>query len=339
MTFSDRKTSSLSSHILKPLLPTRLPFHHAAERHQGSVLLAVLCLVTVLASLVVTSMTMAKWHGDRQSTHQGRLRASELAEMGVALAVHPLIKPGDPQLRRKVSSIESFEVVVSTEEGRLNLNSLLTKEHLPVLARIFNSWGISPGDAQGIAMTLLDWTDADDVKGRPDSAEKADYQRTGFSERPFNRKFTSMDEVDLVARATEIYAARPDWRSFFTLRGNGQVDVNSATAEVISMLAGVSMESAMQLVNKRNGPDGLPHTQDDLPLQTLDEALALLGLAGQQAESITPLLTLQGTLLRVESVGKAGDDQHGIVVVVESPGTTPRIAEWREYRLKGGQRL
>lgn len=298
-----------------------------------------LCLVAVLTSLVITSMAMAKRHGDRQSDYQGGLRACELAEMGVALAVHPLIKPGDPLLRRKVSAMESFEVAVSTEESRLNLNSLLTEERLPVLVRIFNSWGLLPADAQGIATTLLDWTDADDLKSRPDSAERADYQRMSFTDRPFNRKFTSMDELDLVARASEIQAVKPDWRTFFTLRGNGQVDVNTATAEVLSMVAGVPLENATQLINKRIGPDGLPYTQDDLPVQSLEEALALLGLAGPQAESIRPLLTLQGTLLRVESVGKAGDEQHGIVVVAAPPGATPRITEWREYRLTEGPQL
>ena len=61
------------------------------------------------------------------------VRARQLAEMGVAVAAHPLVKPGDPLLRREVTGIERFDVLVSTEEGRLNLNALLTEERLPIL--------------------------------------------------------------------------------------------------------------------------------------------------------------------------------------------------------------
>lgn len=295
----------------------------------GSVLLAVLCLVAVLSFLVVTTVSVSKQHGDMQQARQGAMRARQMAEMGVALAAHPMIKAGDPLLKRRISSIEAFEALLSTEESRLNLNVLLTEEHLPVLERIFTSWGISPADAQGIAATLMDFTDADDLKRRPDSAEKMEYARLGFSDRPLNRKLTSLDELDLLARADAIQAAKPDWRSFFTLRGNGQLDVNTASAEVLAAATGASLENARQLVQKRNNQ----------PLQSLEEALALLGLAGQQAADLMPLLTLQGPTRRVESIGVAGDARCGISVVIHADDGTPRIAEWREFPLEGARQF
>lgn len=295
----------------------------------GSVLLAILCLVAVLSFLIITAVSIAKQHGDMQLARQGMMRARQLAEMGVAVAAHPMIKPGDLLLQRHVSSIERFETIVSTEESRLNLNALLTEEHLPVLERVFISWGMSAADAQGIATTLMDWTDADDLKRRPDSAEKMEYARLGFSDRPLNRKLSSLDELDLMARADEIQASKPDWRSFFTLRGNGQLDVNTASADVLAAATGVSLENARQLVRKR----------DELPLQSLEEALALLGLAGQQAAELMPLLTLQGSTRRVESIGSAGDARCGIAVVVHMDGGVPRIAEWREFPVEGARRL
>ena len=295
----------------------------------GSVLLAILCLVAVLSFLIVTAVSIAKQHGDMQMARQGVMRARQLAEMGVAVAAHPMIKPGDPLLRRSLSGIERFEAIVSTEESRLNLNALLTEERLPVLERVFVSWGISAADAQGIATTLMDWTDADDLKRRPDSAEKMEYARLGFSDRPLNRKLSKLDELDLVARADEIQKAKPDWRSFFTLRGNGQLDVNTASAEVLAAATGASLENARQLVQKRNYQ----------PLQSLEEALALLGLAGQQATELMPLLTLHGPTRRVESIGTAGDARCGIAVVIHSDGGPPRIAEWREFPVEGARRL
>lgn len=305
----------------------------------GSVLLAVLCLVAVLSFLVITTVSISQQHGDLQQARYGMIRARQLAEMGVAVAAHPLIKAGDPLLRRNVSGVERFEVILTTEESRLNLNALLTDEHLPVLERMLISWGMSPADAQGIASTLMDWADADDLKRRPDSAEKLDYDHLGFSDRPFNRKFSSLHEVDLVARAEEIYAVRPDWSSFFTLRGTGQLDVNMASAEVLAAATGASLENANQLVRTRNGPDGLQQTQDDQPLQSLNEALMLLGIAGQQAADITPLLTLQGATLRIESIGTAGDSRCGIAVIMNKNGGIPHITEWSEFSVAGAQQL
>ena len=305
----------------------------------GSVLLAVLCLVAVLSFLIVSAVSVSKQHGDMQLARQGVMRARQLAEMGVAVAAHPMIQPGDPLLRRKVSGIEHFEVILSTEESRLNLNALLTEERLPVLERIFTSWGLSPADAQSLVATLMDWTDADDLKRRPDSAEKLDYTMLGLSDRPLNRQLASLDEVDLMLRAGEIQAAQPDWRSFFTLRGNGQLDVNMASAEVLAAATGASLENAQQLVQQRSGLDELPQTKDDAPLESLEEALALLGLAGQQAAEVTPLLTLHGTTLRIESIGTAGDARCGIAVLVRKNEGTPRITEWREFAVEGTRQL
>lgn len=305
----------------------------------GSVLLAVLCLVASLSFLIVMAMSVAKQQGDMQLAGQGMTRARQLAEMGVAVAAHPMVQPGDPLLRQTVSEIERFEVIRSTEESRLNLNALLNEQGGVVLERVLKSWGFSPADAQGIVALMMDWTDADDLKRRPDSAEKLDYAAAGMPGLPLNRKLASLDEMEPMLRVGEIHAARPDWRSFFTLRGDGRLDVNTASAEVLAAATGATLENAQQLVRKRYGLDELPQTLDDVPLTSLDEALALLGLAGQQAADVMSLLTLHGTTVRIESIGTAGDARLGIAVLVRSNAGAARIIEWREFAVEGTAQL
>ncbi|WP_395735569.1 general secretion pathway protein GspK [Prosthecobacter sp.] len=318
---------------MRPTPPVRR--HHQIRIAAGSALLAVLCLVTVLSFIIISTMGLSMQHAGMQQTRIGLLRARQLAEMGVAVAVNPMVKPGDPALSASISAIESFNAVVTTEESRLNLNRLLTQDRLPVLERMFISWGLSPANAQGVAASLLDWTDADDLKIRPDSAERSDYEFLGFRDRPSNRPLASLDEVDLVARIEEIRQVRPDWRSLFTLRGSGQLDVNEASAEVLAALTGASLSNAQQLVSLRNGLDGLPHTEDDRALNSLDEVVALLGIGGPGAAQILPMLTLHGPTLRIESIGTAGDERAGIAVsVVRDGGGGARIAEWREFMLE-----
>ena len=305
----------------------------------GSVLLAVLCLVAVLSFLIITALSVSKQHAGMQEARQGMMRARQLAEMGVAVAVHPLIRPGDALLRQEISDIEQFEVMLSTEESRLNLNALLTEERLPLLERIFTSWGITPGDAQAITAMLMDWTDADDLKRRPDSAEKLDYEQMGLPRLPLNRPFQTLDEVDLLPRMAEILQARPDWQAFFTLRGSGQLDVNMASAEMLAIATGASLTNAELLVQKRLGPDGLPQTMDDVLLTSVEEALMQLGLVGPQAAEVIPLLTLQGQTPRIESIGVAGGARCGLAVTVQKNGATARILEWSEFAVKGESQL
>lgn len=281
----------------------------------ASVLLAVLCLLAVLSFLIITTAAMSREHGEMQQARTSMMRARQLAESGIAVAAHPLIKAGDPLLLNNVSGIESYEAKVTTEERLLNLNALLTAERLPLLERIFMSWGLSLVDAQDIAATFMDWTDADDLKRRPGSSESLDYQHSGL---PLNRPFASLDEVNQVARVEELDAAKPDWRTWFTLRGNGQLDVNTASAEIIAAVTGATLESTL---------DGL----EDAPFQSLEKAAASLGIA----KSDTSLMTLSGPTRHVESIGRAGDAQCGIALVLDLNGGMPRMIEWREFSVKG----
>lgn len=287
----------------------------------ASVLLAVLCLLAVLSFLIITTAAMSREHGEMQLARTSMMRARQLAESGIAVASHPLIQVGDPLLHNQVSAIESYDVKVTTEERLLNLNSLLTAERLPLLERIFISWGLSLVDAQDIAATFMDWTDADDLKRRPGSAESLDYQQPGL---PPNRPFASLDELSQVARVEELNAARPDWRTWFTLRGNGQLDVNTASAEILSVVTGATLESVEKLVSTREGPDGAP-------LKSLEEVTAILGIA----KSDTSFLTLSGPTRHVESIGRAGDAHCGIALVLDLKGGAPRMVEWKEFSVKG----
>ena len=297
----------------------------------GSVLLAVLCIMALLSFLVINTALITNIQGETQAVRQSLMRAHELAEMGVAVAAHPLIKPGDPLLSRDVSTIERFEASVTTEESRLNLNHLLTQGQAPVLERVFEAWGLPAAEAQGLAAILMDWTDPDDLKRRPDSAEKLDYQHENPAVMPLNRPFSSLDEVEQVPRMAALAEKMPEWRSWFTLRGSGQVDLNTADEKVIAAVTGASLLDARLLVQGRDGLDHRSGTDDDMPVTSFEQALSILGVGGDQATTVQPLLTLQGPTKRVESVGIAGESKFAIVMVVSSKQDGgQQIEEWRE---------
>jgi type II secretory pathway component PulK len=314
---------------------------------KGSALLVVLWVIALLSMLIITSMMVAMQDVETVTSRRMVFEARLLAEAGLAVGVHPSIKAGDPLLRKKVSSVESYEVNITTEESRLNIDALLTEDKRPVLERVFQAWGLAPVDAEMVVDCLMDWVDEDDMK-RLKGAEKEDYARLGFKDRPYNRPFQSLDEVALVKGMDLVAEAQPRWREAFTLWGAGLLDINEAPAELIALVAGIPVTQARTLISTRNGPDGIPHTKDDQPIQSLDEAMVLLGVPpqgppaaptqgvpgqGGQAQGWAGLFTLHGNVQRVDSVGRVGTYARRISVIVQKNGVgggQSPILEWRE---------
>lgn len=300
---------------------------------RASALIIVLWVIALLSFLVITALMVAMQDADTVGARKVVFRARQLAEMGVAVASHPFVKAGDPLLRQKVSANESYEAMITTEEARVNLNAMLTEERSPILTRMFEQWGLQPAGAQALTAALIDWKDADDLKIRPDSAEMFDYREAGLPDRPYNRPFQSLEEVSMVMGMDELAEVRPDWRDWFTLRGSGQLDINEANAATLALVTGSQLPLAQTLVEQRNGPDGIAHTEDDTPLQSIEEALVLLGTSGADTQAITSVLTLKGVTTRIMSIGRAGDQARGISVVLRKEGGSPQVLEWQEMVL------
>ncbi len=297
---------------------------------RGSALLVVLWVIALLSFLIVTSMMVVMQDVETVAARRLVFRAHQLAEAGLAIGANPAVKSGDPLLRKQVGYGESYEVNITTEESRLNIGALLTEERRPVLERLFGSWGLRPPEVQAVVDALMDWVDPDDFK-RLTGAESRDYKKDGFSDRPYNRPFQSLDEVTLVRGMELVAQANPAWREAFTLWGGGALDINEAPAELIAIVADVPLSAARTLVTARNGPDGIPHTDDDEPMKSLDEAMVLLGARAGPQPGGAGMFTLRGTVTRVDSVGRAGACTRRISVVMQKGGggQSP-IMEWRE---------
>ncbi len=301
-----------------------------SSSRRGSALLMVLWVIAFLSFLIITSMMVMMQDVETISSRETVFRARQLAEMGLAVGSHPAVKANDPLLHRKISNTESYDVLITSEESRLNINALLTEERRPILERLFADWGLAPHDAETVVESLLDWVDADDLKHLR-GAEKDFYKNAGFPDRPFNRPFANLDELELVSGFEMIAAANPRWREAFTLWGAGQLDVNEAPAELIAIVTGAKLGLAQSLIKQRDGNDGIPHTKDDEPIQSLEEAMTRLGIAGDAAAQASSLLSLHGTTVRVQSLGRAGGFNRGLAVVLQKNGATARIMEWREF--------
>lgn len=278
---------------------------------RGSALLAVLWVIALLSALVTTTMMLVQEDTDTMIARQQIFRARMLAEAGLAIAAHPDVRPEDKLLlEHEVSEGEGYKVTLEGEESRLNPNVLLQREDRVTLGRIFRAWGLKQDQAIILIDSMLDWVD-DNPFVLPQGAEARFYNQPGL---PFNRPFRNIDEMAMVRGMNVVDQLYPSWREWFSVYSSGIVDVNEASAEVLSAVTGADPVLAGQFVARRTGRDGIPHTEDDAPYQDINSALRALGVGANPA--MAQIIGTQSSITRINSTGIVGNFQRTLFVVI-----------------------
>ena len=136
--------------------------------------------------------------------------------------------------------------------------------------------------------------------------------------------------MSLVPEFGPVMEKQPDWSDFFTIWGDGTIDVNLADADMMSLITGVSPATANQFVKYRWGPDGKPFTLDDRVYTTPDEVRAALGMSPEQFQLVEPLLSLISAVDRIESTGIIAGYEKTVVVTATRNTTPVRYLSWQE---------
>jgi len=308
------------------------------RREGGSALIAVFWLMAILSLAVISTVYVVNSDIDIIVSERQAFRAIQLAEAGVAFAANPAVKEFDPLLHQSfdVGKGEGFDVRRRSEGGWLNINRLVMAggDHL-LLEELFVRWGMEKEDAVDVVRALMDWADADDVNqfdGFDDGAENEFYTELGFENYPFNRPFYDLDEVLLVRGMNVVASYQPNWRSYFTIWSEGQLDINEAPAELIAAAAGTDIDLVKDLIAMRDGPDGIPDTEDDEPFQSVEDALAFVrgDSAAEDPALVRNRFTTRSNTVRIESTGWVGDYRRRLVLVVRNLESRPVILSREE---------
>jgi general secretion pathway protein K len=300
----------------------------SARRPEGAALLAVLFIIGLLSTLVATSALLLREDVETLSVRRQMFTARMYAEMGLAVAAHPDVRPDDPILRREVYPGEGYIVTMRGEDGKLNPNLLLQRGDEDTFMRVFRAWGLQMKDAQLLLANMKDWVDQDPFQTTPMSWEARQYARPGF---PFNRPFRSVDEMSLVNGMQFVERMYPGWRDWFSTLSTGVVDINEAPADVISALTGADPKFAQQLIARRLGRDGMRNTQDDAPFPDVQSALSMLHVSANP-QAMQNVLGVRSSITRVEVVGVVSDFRRTLYAVLNRginpvaqmpPGQTP----------------
>ncbi len=308
------------------------------DRESGSALIAVFWLMAILSLAVLSTVYVVNSDIDVIISERHGFRAIQLAEAGVAYAANPTVKEYDPILHQRfdVGTGEGFDVRRRSEGGWLNVNRLVAaggdKE---LLENLFVHWGMEKEDAVLVVRALMDWVDADEINqfdGFDDGAEVEYYTEMGFENYPFNRPFYDLDEVLLVRGMNVVASYQPNWRSYFTIWSEGQLDINEAPAELIAVAAGTQTSLVEDLIEMRDGEDGIPDTEDDQLFQSVEDALAFIqgDSATEDPALIRNRFTTRSNTVRIESTGWVGEHRRRLVLVVRNLESRPVILSRKE---------
>jgi type II secretory pathway component PulK len=241
------------------------------------------------------------------------LRALYLAESGLAVGLHPEMRRGDPALKQKIGTDSGFDVVINYEGARIPINFLVDQRLGEAVNNLFVFWGLTAEQASIAVESLADWMDSDS-DARPNGAEAPYYEALGVFDMPRQMGFVNVDEMLLVRGMNVVDRLKPDWREYFSVYGDGTIDLRTAFKDTLIAVTGASEDDVQNYLSQRDGADGLAGTEDDRRISD-SEAFRLLGLDGERAAALRTTLTSEDSVRRITSTGYIGEKRAQIIII------------------------
>lgn len=277
-------------------------YGHRSSPQKGSVLIAVLAIIVLLSFMVTRFIDEAVEDLEYQAifNEPADARAFAYSMLEATLATIQevaLIDDGnlyapeqgwsDPISYAGIEVPSGWEVTVQIQDegGKLPLNTMSEA----ILNRLLEeTLDIGFGETRELSSTLADWIDSDDTR-RLNGAESDEYLLRSPPYKAANRPLQSLDELKLLNRWDEIFfdeEGQPNelfeqLSNLVSVQNSGQVNINSAPAEVLEVL---SLEEGWE---------------DDSLFDGLEEPYRKEAPAGAQTSGVTiGLLRITVRLLR-----------------------------------------
>lgn len=291
------------------------------RRQRGSALMLMIWAVLLMSITVLGVVQYIQSSAKEATLAAYEFRALHLAESGLAVGMHPSTRRGDLVLKQKVGPDSGFDVVINYEGARIPINYATDERLREAIYNLFIYWQLDAESATVAADSLADWIDNDNTP-RSNGAETDYYQQLGIYDAPRNRGFIRVDEMLLVRGMDAVDRRKPDWRDYFSVYGEGQIDLRTVFKDVLLAVTGASETDVNRFITERDGADGIPGTEDDRRIRD-DEAYQLLGLSGDRLEAIRGIVNDDDTTLRrITSIGWVGEKRSKIIVVTRRDAET-----------------
>ena len=295
----------------------------------GAALLLALWALFLLSAMVIAWALNINSHLAVSSNANRVLEAEAMACSGADVALSREISPSSPNLHRQIGDGTSYDVQITGECGRLNVNFLTQGEDpnkLAILRQYLNLKGIDLNDLDVMMDSLLDWVSpSKGLQHMNACPESDDYH-------PAHAPLTSVEELKKICGWAE-FTSKPGWDNDFTVAPTcGAIDVAYASRDVLRAL-GIPDNFIDRFMQLRQGPDGIDGTADDGQLDQ-QAAFAMLGLNNPQFLLQSPVVFKSpNAVFRILSAGKSGGVTRSVEMVVQKQVLgvgRPQVFSWKE---------
>jgi len=305
---------------------SRFEVRDSRFRTHGAALMLSLWALFLLSAMVISWAVEIDSRLALSGNASRVLEAEAMACSGAEVALHPIIRPGSPNLRRQMEGRQSYEARITGEGGRLNLNWLVAGEdpkRLEILQRYLENKGIDLNERDHMMDCLLDWVEPNTGLHHLNAPPESDDYH------PAHTLLTRIDELKKVAGWAE-FTSTPGWDEDFTLNSGGPIDLAWASRNVLLALPGMTESLADRFLLLRRGPDGIDGTADDPPLRSLEDVRTALGFSAEQFKQLAGLVGLRDQVFRIVSIGKSGGATRVVQMVVRKVNNVPQLITWKE---------
>jgi type II secretory pathway component PulK len=219
------------------------------------------------------------------------------------------------------------------ENRKINLN----RADRFLITRLFSALGLKEEDAIGLAAEAVDYRDSDDAvtaTAGVGGSEESRYRAAGLDYSPKNADYEFVAELLRLPGMTEdLYRMV---RPFLTVYGDGTINLNTVTSEVLS-LVDLHPAVAAKIFKLRAGPDGVEGSSDDMVFASQpdleDRLKSIFGLKEQERLSLRHafarrLVSLGSNYFSVVSVAADKQAQNQTLAVY---GVRRGIQRWVEH--------
>jgi general secretion pathway protein K len=232
----------------------------------------------------------------------------------------------------------TFNVKVTDEESKMPVNTASEVQ----LKRLLTLLNIDPSDGDIIVDSILDWIDEDDLT-RLNGAETDYYMSLSPPYRAKNAPLDRVDELLLIrgvtpelfhgTPATDKDPAQPGLADVLTTMSSGQINVNTASPIVLQAMLGLNEVQVQAVLARRDGPDGIPGTDDDIPFQSVEEFFAAVGnLDATTMQEVQGVVAVNSAFFTIKSTGQVGGVKHTILATVRRNGANIQTVMWQEIK-------
>lgn len=296
-----------------------------AER--GSALILSLWALLLLSASVFAWVKFIDQNITLASEANALLDAKALAHSGVAVALHENVSRTTPLLHAKFGANRKYDVQLTSEAGKLNLNWLLqgaimiptpqeAAQKLVIFKRYLERRGLSFQERERLVDCLLDWLDNDNVHRINGAEEEPNYH-------PPNRgAFISVEEIVQI-KGSKPLVSKPGWKDDLTIHSEpGTVDLQSAPLSVLEVLPNIGDPNAQRFLQIRQGLDKTDGTADDRIFKSVEEALQYLNIGGLAKQQLSPYVTVEPkpAVVRIISIGQSGKVNRQVEAVARRVG-------------------